>query len=134
MNMDQLSHIVIGSALRIHSGLGPGLFENVYEIVLFRDLVAKGLSVERQKSVTFNFEGYVFERGFIADLVVEGTLLIEVKSIVKIGILEIKQVNTYLRLMELPLGLILNFGAASLRDGIKRVINTNPHAKTTQPL
>jgi GxxExxY protein len=123
MDTDQLSYIVIGEALRIHSGLGPGLLENVYEIVLFRDLLSKGLAVERQKPVTFSFDGYVFERGFVADLVVEGKLLIEVKSIGKIGALECKQVTTYLRLMDLKLGLILNFGAASMRDGIKRIAN-----------
>jgi GxxExxY protein len=101
---------------------------------LFRDLIANGLAVERQKAITFNFDGYIFERGFVADLVVEGALLVEIKSVPKIGVLEIKQVNTYLRLMELPLGLILNFGAASLRDGIKRVIRASPRAKTNEPL
>ena len=123
MHIDQLTGIVIASAIRIHSSLGPGLFEKVYEIVLFRDLLSKGLSVERQKAVTFTFDGYVFERGFFADLVVEGRLLIEVKSIPKIGALEIKQTTTYLRLMDLKVGLTLNFGAASLRDGIKRIAN-----------
>jgi iron complex transport system substrate-binding protein len=123
MDTDQLSHIVIGSALRIHSGLGPGLLESVYEIVLFRDLLSQGLPVERQKPVNFTFDGYVFDRGFVADLVVDGKLLIEVKSIAKIGPVEVKQVTTYLRLMDLKLGLILNFGAASMRDGIKRIAN-----------
>jgi GxxExxY protein len=134
MNVDQLSHIVIGAALRIHSGLGPGLFENVYEIVLFRDLLSKGLSVERQKPVTFTFDGYVFDRGFLADLVVEGQLLIEVKSIRQIGALEIRQTMTYVRLMDLRLGLILNFGAPSMRDGIKRIVNSKSYGPTGSPL
>jgi GxxExxY protein len=134
MDTDQLSHIVIGAALRIHSGLGPGLFESVYEIVLFRDLLSRGLFVERQKPVTFTFDGYVFDRGFVADLVVEGQLLIEVKSIPKIGALEIRQTTTYLRLMDLRLGLILNFGASSMREGIKRIVNSKSYDPISSPL
>ena len=123
MHINELTGIVIASAIRIHSALGPGLLENVYEIVLFRDLLVKGLRVERQKPVTFTFDGYVFDRGFVADLIVDGRLLIEVKSIPTIGAPEIKQTTTYLKLMDLRLGLILNFGAASLREGIKRIAN-----------
>ena len=134
MDIDRLSNVVIGSALRIHSGLGPGLFESVYEIVLFRDLVGRGLSVERQKAVTFTFEGYVFDRGFVADLVVEDALLIEVKSIKQIGALEVRQTTTYVRLLDLRLALILNFGAPSMREGIKRIVNSRSAKSNSSPL
>lgn len=138
MEMDRLSGIVIGSALRIHSELGPGLFESVYEIVLFRDLLRKELSVERQKAITFTFDGYVFDRGFIADLIVENRLLIEIKSIPKIGQLEVKQVHTYLRLTNLPLGLILNFGAPSLaqshRRSRKKALSISADSSSSTPL
>src|SRR5688500_8975204 len=134
MNADELSGVVIGCAIRIHSGLGPGLYESVYETVLVSDLTRKGFEVERQKSLPFEFDGIVFEKGFHADLVVEGKLLIEVKSIAQIGTVQVKQTLTYMRLLELKLGLILNFGAASMRDGIKRVINSDRPSRTSQTL
>jgi GxxExxY protein len=134
MNADELSGIVIGCAIRIHSGLGPGLYESVYETLLVSDLTRRRLNVERQKSMPFEFDGIVFEKGFHADLVVEGKLLVEIKSIAQIGPAQVKQTLTYMRLLDIRLGLILNFGAASMRDGIKRVINSNGPSRTSTTL
>ncbi|MGQ0560771.1 MAG: GxxExxY protein [Gemmatimonadota bacterium] len=130
MDVDQLSHVVIGSALRIHTALGPGLYESVYEPVLAADLTRGGLLVERQKSMPFTFDGMVFDQGFHADLVIERKLVVEVKARRDIGPAEIRQTLTYMRLLECSLGLILNFGAASMRDGIKRVIDSNNPSRT----
>lgn len=120
MELDRLSGIVIGSALRIHSALGPGLYESVYETVLGADLTRQELLVERQKSMPFSFEGMIFDQAFHADLVVEGKLVVEIKSIAQIGPAQVRQTLTYMRLLDCKLGLILNFGAASLRDALKK--------------
>ena len=134
MNADELSGVVIGCAIRIHTGLGPGLYESVYEALLVSDLTRKRLKVERQKSMPFEFDGIVFEKGFHADLVVEGKLLVEVKSIAQIGPAQVKQTLTYMRLLDIRLGLILNFGAPSMRDGIKRVIDSRTPSRTSKTL
>jgi GxxExxY protein len=127
--MDDLNGItgrVINAAIRVHRGLGPGLMESVYEAVLFKTLARDGLQVERQKPVTFEFEGIVFEDGFKADLVVERSVVLELKSVEKLAPIHTKQLLTYLRLLDLHLGLVINFGAPYLRDGIKRVVNGPP--------
>lgn len=116
---------IIGAAMRIHSKLGPGLFESVYETVLARDLARRGLFVERQKPVTFDFEGMHFDQGFRADLVVERAVVVEVKAVPEIAPIHARQLLTYLRLLDCRLGLVLNFNALHLRSGIKRVANSS---------
>ncbi len=97
--------------------------ESVYEVVLARELVRLGLSVVRQQAVPICFEGLVFDEGFRADLVVNGLAIVELKSVEKLQAVHGKQVQTYLRLMNLKLGLLINFNEAMLKDGIKRVAN-----------
>jgi iron complex transport system substrate-binding protein len=121
--LNRLTKQIIGAALRIHSALGPGLFESVYEIVLARDLARRGLSVERQKPVTFEFDGMHFKEGFKADLVVGRAVIVEVKSVSEVAPVHCRQLLTYLRLMNYRVGLILNFNTVHLKDGIKRVAN-----------
>ena len=123
VDLDALSHLVIGSALRIHTRLGPGLFESVYHSVLHRDLVKCGLFVESNKLISFEFEGEWFENGFRTDLIVERCLVVEIKSIAAIAPVHERQLLTYLRLLDYKLGLLINFNNLHLKDGIKRVVN-----------
>jgi len=131
--MNDLSGVIIGSALRIHTKLGPGLLESVYESVLARDLERLGHGVERQKPVQIHFEGMVIENAFRADLLIDEQIIVEIKSIQAIAKVHEKQVLTYLRLMDLRLGLILNFGTASLKEGIKRIANRADPLRTPRP-
>ncbi len=128
MELESLAREVIDCAYRIHCELGPGLLETVYEAVLAKRLAAKGLRVERQKAVPFRFDDIDFDEGFRADLLVEGRLLVELKSTERLAPVHGKQVLTYLRLLNLPLGLLINFGGATFKEGIRRIVNN--HADT----
>ncbi|MFZ5571769.1 MAG: GxxExxY protein [Thermodesulfobacteriota bacterium] len=118
-----LSKIVVDCAYRMHVEIGPGLLESVYEAVLEKLLLEKGLRVNRQKSIPIEVMGLSIHEGFRADLIVEDLLLIELKSVEKLAPVHSKQVLTYLRLLNLPLGLLLNFGAATFKEGCKRIVN-----------
>lgn len=128
MELESLAREVIDCAYRIHCELGPGLLETVYEAVFAKRLAAKGLRVERQKAVPFRFDDIDFDEGFRADLLVEGRLLVELKSTERLAPVHGKQVLTYLRLLNLPLGLLINFGGATFKEGIRRIVNN--HADT----
>jgi iron complex transport system substrate-binding protein len=123
VDIDRLSYTIIGAALRIHSRLGPGLFESVYEEVLADDLTRRGFHLERQKHVPIVFDDRYFQKGYRADLIVERSIVLEIKSIERIAPVHIQQLVTYLRLADYRLGLLLNFGESSLKNGIKRVVN-----------
>ncbi|HEU5209092.1 MAG TPA: GxxExxY protein [Longimicrobiales bacterium] len=123
LQLNVLTGQILDSAFRIHSLLGPGLLESVYETLLARDLIALGLKVERQKPVSFEFDGVRFRDAFRVDLLVERSVVVEIKSVTALGPAHHKQLLTYLRLLDCRLGLLLNFGAPHLRDGIKRVAN-----------
>jgi len=123
MTENELSKIVVDTAIDVHRRLGPGLLESVYAIILSHELRKKGFSVEREVDVPIVWDGIRFEAGFRADIVVEGTLLLELKSVEVIAPVHKKQILTYLRLMNLKLGILLNFGAALIKDGIHRVVN-----------
>ena len=123
LTVEEISREVVDCAFHIHHKLGPGLLENVYEKVMERSIHAKGLSVERHKPIAFEFEGAHFHDGLRVDLLVEGRLVIELKSVEKLLPVHPKQLLTYLRLMKLPLGLLINFGAADFSDVVKRVVN-----------
>ena len=124
--MDALNRIsgrIVDSAVRIHTRLGPGLLESVCERILARDLARQGYRVERQKPIALEFDGLRFENVGRADLIVEGVIVVEVKSRLRIRRVHAKQLLTYLRLLDLRLGLLLNFGAPLMKDGIKRIAN-----------
>ena len=125
MDVEALATEAVDCGFKLHERLGSGLLESVYEAILFESLARRGLSVERQKSITICFDDFVINEGFRADLLVEGILLIELKSVERIAAVHGKQVLTYLRLMNLPLGLLMNFGAATFREGIKRIVNNH---------
>lgn len=126
VELDDLTGIIIDEAIQIHRELGPGLLESVYEVVLARALEDRGLKVERQKPISFSYRNQVFEEGFRVDLLIESSIVIELKAVERLSPVHGKQLLTYLRLMQLPLGLLMNFGAATLKEGLQRVVNRLP--------
>jgi GxxExxY protein len=123
MDVEDVAREAIDCGYRIHTGLGPGLLESVYESVLARSLQSRGLKVERQRAVPFTFEGMVFNDGLRIDLLVEDKLLLELKSTEAHAPVHAKQLLTYLRLMKMPLGILMNFGMASFKEGVRRIAN-----------
>lgn len=121
--LEQLATIAVDCGFQIHKRLGPGLLEYVYEALMAHDLVKRGLSVIRQQVVPVHYDGIMLDEGFRADLMIEGQLLVELKSVERFAPVHGKQVLTYLRLLNLPLGLLINFGAETYREGVKRVAN-----------
>ena len=122
-NVEELAAIAIDCGLQIHKELGPGLLESVYEAVLAHAIAQEGAAVVRQQPVPITFRGQTFTDAFRADLIVDGKLVIEVKSVERCAPVHAKQLLTYLRLMKQPLGLLMNFGCATFREGLQRVVN-----------
>jgi GxxExxY protein len=122
-DLNSITGLIVDAAFHIHSTLGPGLLESVYEVVLGHELEKRGLKVERQKPVPIEFEGIRFEEGFRADLIVENCVVIELKSVEELSRVHSKQLLTYLRLLDYRLGLLINFGAPLIKDGIRRIVN-----------
>ena len=123
MTENELSRIIVDAAFKIHTTLGPGLLESVYEAVLSHELRQRGLHVVVQQPIPVFYEGVQLEVGFRADLIVNGKVVIEVKSVEAIAPVFAKQLRTYLRLMDLKLGLLINFNVNLIKDGITRVVN-----------
>ena len=123
--MHNLAGLAIDIGLGIHRELGPGLFESVYEAILMHRLQKSGVDVQKQKSIAIIVDGITFPDAFRADLFLNHKLLIELKSTEKISGLHIRQTLTYVRLLNAPFGLILNFGGMTFREGVKRVINNH---------
>jgi len=121
--IDLITADVVGEAIRIHRALGPGLFESVYETVLAASLERVGYRVDRQKPIDIEFDGLRFPAAFKIDLLIDDRLILEIKSVEQIGRAHGKQLLTYLRLTNQPVGLILNFAAATMKEGIQRVVN-----------
>ena len=124
-NVEELSAEVVDAAFHLHKDLGPGLLESVYEVVLAKMLEQRGLSVERQKPIPIHYAGLHFDEGVRSDILVSSSLLIELKSVETLSPVHGKQVLTYLRLLDLPLGLLINFGSATFKDGVKRIVNNH---------
>ncbi len=120
---EELSRIVVDCAYRMHVEIGPGLLESVYEVVLEKLLLEQGLKATRQQPIPIEVMGLSINEGFRADLIVEDLLLVELKSVEKLTPVHFKQILTYLRLLDLPLGLLINFGAAMFKEGCKRIVN-----------
>jgi GxxExxY protein len=131
-DIEELARTAIDCGFHIHKKLGPGLLESVYEAVLAARLARSGLLVERQKPIAIEFEGLSIVDGFRADLVVEGRLIVEVKSVERPAPIHAKQLLTYLRLTGQPLGLLMNFGCETFREGVKRVVNGPSRFKPSQ--
>ena len=123
MNENEIGDIIIPTALNIHRELGPGLLESVYETILFDELRRAGLDVQCQVAVPIIYKTRQFREAFRADLVVENRVLIELKSVETLNKAHKKQLFTYMKLMHIRLGYLLNFGAPLMKDGISRIIN-----------
>jgi len=123
MTENEIAKEIVDAAFKIHLTLGPGLLESVYEAVLAYELKQRGLSVVRQQAIPVIYGEIRLEEGFRADLIVEGKVIVELKSVETIAPVHKKQVLTYLRLTNLKLGLLINFGEALIKDGITRVVN-----------
>src|SRR6478609_6388543 len=123
MTENELSKIIVNTCFQIHTELGPGLFESVYEECLYYELIQEGLFVERQKELPVIYKNIKMEVGFRTDLIVEKKVIIEIKSVELIVPVHQKQLLTYLRLTGLKLGLLVNFNEALIKDGIQRIVN-----------
>ena len=123
MHENDIAKTVVDAAYKVHRELGPGLLESVYETVLAHEVAARGLAVERQVAIPIQYDGLAFEEGFRADLVVGDALIVELKSVENVSPVHKKQLLTYLRLADKRLGLLINFGANLIKDGIFRVVN-----------
>ena len=126
--LDDITGAIIEEAIKIHRDLGPGLLESVYEVVLARALERRGFEVERQKPIRIEYDGMVFEEGFRVDLLVNGLVVVELKSIEAIHSVHGKTLLTYLRLLNLSVGLLINFGEPTLKEGLQRVVNNLPRS------
>ena len=121
--LDRISGAILDLSIRIHRELGPGLLESVYETVLAGKLAAAGFEVQRQRPVDIEFDGLAFNAAFRIDLLVNQRVLVEIKSVERLNAVHAKQLLTYLRLTKQPLGLLINFGGATLKEGFKRLVN-----------
>lgn len=120
---NEIAREIVDAAFHIHKALGPGLLETVYEVVLARELEKRGLRVARQQPVPIVFGDLKFDEGFRADLIVEGKVIVELKSVEQLAPVHKKQLLTYLRLADKRLGLLINFGSVVIKDGINRIVN-----------
>jgi GxxExxY protein len=121
--IETLARVAVDCGYHLHNELGPGLLESVYEVLFCAALRERGLQVECQLVVPIKHKGIVIDNAFRADLMVEGKLLIELKSTEGHAPVHAKQLLTYLRLLDLPLGLLMNFGAATFKEGVRRIAN-----------
>ena len=126
MTENEIATVVVDSAFQVHTRLGPGLLESVYEKVLAYEFSKRGLHVVTQRGIPIVYDDLKFDEGFRADLIVEHKLIVEVKSVETIHPVHKKQLLTYLRLADKRLGLLINFGEALIKDGISRVVNGLP--------
>jgi len=124
MHENEIAKIIVSVSYSIHSNLGPGLFESVYETIMEHELVSKHkLNVVRQFPIPVIWDGAKMELGYRADLLVENKLIVELKSIESLAPVHYKQMLTYLKLSGVKLGLLINFNEELLKTGIKRIIN-----------
>ena len=123
MTENEIGKLVVDSAVVVHRELGPGLLETVYEVILAHELRQRGLRVERQVPIAIEYRGIKFDEAFRADIVVEGKVVLELKSVEQVTRAHKKQLQTYLRLTGHKLGFLLNFGEALMKKGITRAVN-----------
>jgi GxxExxY protein len=123
MTENEIAKEVVDAAFKVHTTLGPGLLESVYEIVLVHELKRRGLAATRQLSVPIRYDSILFDEGFRADVVVEDKVILELKSLESVTGAHKKKLLTYLRLADKRLGLLINFGEELIKDGISRIVN-----------
>ena len=122
MEIDKLTEKIIGCAMDVHTALGPGLLESAYKECLYYKLCESGISVDKEKPLPVIYEGVNLDCGYKIDLLVENTIVVELKSIKKLEDIHMAQILTYMKLGKFKIGLLINFNVSSLKDGIKRVI------------
>jgi GxxExxY protein len=125
--LNRISEAAIGAAIEVHSSLGPGLLESAYEACLEYELILRGFSVARQLPLPVKYKGVAVECGFRLDLVVNESVILELKSVDRLESIHSAQLLTYLKLTELHLGLLMNFNVTRLVDGVKRIVHQFPH-------
>lgn len=130
-DINRISGEVVDAAYKLHTRLGPGLMESAYRLILAHDLESRGLQVVQEAPITFEYEGMTIANGFRVDLLVESCVVVELKSLEKLAPVHTRQILTYLRLLDLPVGLLINFGAARLEDGLTRIINNRSSLAAT---
>jgi GxxExxY protein len=123
-DVNEVTREIVDAAIFVHTRLGPGLFESVYEAVLGQEMERRGFTVRRQMAMPLEIDGLRFEEAFRIDLFVDGQVVVELKSVDRLAPVHSKQVLTYLRLMKLPLGLLINFGGLTLKEGLRRIVNS----------
>ena len=123
MTENELSKIIVNTAFQIHSKLGPGLLESVYEEIMFYELQNQGLWVERQKGIPVFWDDLKMDIGFRADLIVEKKVIVEIKSVENLAAVHPKQLLTYLKIAGVKLGLLINFNEVLIKNGITRIVN-----------
>ncbi len=125
MHIEEIARVTVDCGFHLHKNLGPGLLESVYEAIMADQLVRRGLNVQRQVPIPVRYDGIELPEGFRADLLIEGVLLVELKSVERLSPFHGKQVLTYLRLLDMPLGLLINFGGVTFKEGVKRIVNNH---------
>jgi GxxExxY protein len=125
VEIDRVTGQIVDAGVWLHRLLGPGLLESVYQALLAQELEKRGLRVERNKKVGFECQGLRFHSGFRLDLLVEEQVVVELKSVRRLAPVHARQVLTYLRLMDLRVGLLMNFGGATLVEGLRRLVNNH---------
>jgi GxxExxY protein len=121
--INRVTREIIGAAISVHEELGPGLMESAYEACMVHELTHRGLRVERQKPLPVVYRGLALECGYRLDLLVEESVVVELKSVEMIERIHCKQLLTYLKLSKMQVGLLINFNVERLREGIKRIVN-----------
>jgi GxxExxY protein len=129
IHVEELARIAVDAGFELHKEIGPGLLESVYEALLAASLAQRGIKVDRQKPIELRYAGLIFAEGFRADLMLDDRLIIEVKSVDHLAPVHSKQLLTYLRLLNLPLGLLMNFGGATFREGVKGWSTSTPTSR-----
>jgi GxxExxY protein len=123
MNENELSRVIVDAAFKVHTTLGPGLLESVYETVLAYELERRGLNIVRQQAIPVIYDQVKLELGFRADVIVNHKVVLEIKSAELVAPVHAKQLRTYLKLMDMKLGLLINFNVNLIKEGITRVVN-----------
>jgi GxxExxY protein len=133
-DLDELTERIIGCAIAVHRVLGPGLLESTYEACLAHELDKHGLHVAKQKEIPITYKSVKLDCGYRVDLLVNDTVILELKSIERLQPIHKAQLITYLRLAGKPLGLLMNFNEPLLKDGIARLVNSSGKTKSPRPL
>lgn len=130
-SVEELAAIAVDCGRQVHKDLGPGLLESAYESVLSHVLTKRGLALETQAIIPITYDGLKIDQGFRADIIVEGKLLFEPKSVERLMPVRGKHVLTYLMFMNLPIGLLMNFSIETFREGLKRIVNNHQQTETS---